>query len=275
MNHSRSRNSPLPLPALLNRRLGTYAAAAGAVGASLFALSSAADAEIVYTPVNQTIGRDGSYSIDLNGDGIVDYILVEHAYKDGNYGTDQLLVLQAAMANQVVCPSTFCISGLSYADSMSAGSAIGPNIRPKGWIGRQVQMAFEETAEDGGVFFGYGWVNVTNRYVGLKFKINGEYHYGWARVSTHFNAGSGQERTWIARLTGYAYETVAGESIKAGQTQDDDGVSDASVETDPVRGANSLGLGTLALGVEGLGFWRREEMAGGGGPSRRISSEQE
>ena len=27
------------------------------------------------------------------------------------------------------------------------------------------------------------WRNVTTRYLGLKFKINGKFHYGWARLS--------------------------------------------------------------------------------------------
>jgi hypothetical protein len=47
-------------------------------------------------------------------------------------------------------------------------------------------------------------------------------------------------------LTGYAYDTVAGQSILAGQTGT------------PEPGT----LGLLALGSQGLGFWRRRKAVG-------------
>jgi hypothetical protein len=56
-------------------------------------------------------------------------------------------------------------------------------------------------------------VNVTNRYLGLKFKIDKKNHYGWARLSVQQQGGQ-----IIATLTGYAYETVPGKGIRAGQT---------------------------------------------------------
>ena len=103
----KSRKKPLPLCGSVLQKLGAYAAGAGAAGVSLLAMASAADAEIVYTPLNETVSRDARYSIDLNGDGIVDFILNEHAYKDGSFGTFQLVELLAAAGNQVVCPSSF------------------------------------------------------------------------------------------------------------------------------------------------------------------------
>ena len=54
------------------------------------------------------------------------------------------------------------------------------------------------------------WRNVTNRYLGLKFQIDGETHYGWARM----NVTTGCYYTLT--LTGYAYETVANRPIAAG-----------------------------------------------------------
>lgn len=93
------------------------------------------------------------------------------------------------------------------------------------------------------------WVNVTNRYLGLKFKIHGKVHYGWTRLSIEYVNGSFTEP-----LTGYAYETIPGKSIIAGQTK---GQNDSSVEQ-PDSAAHSVPtpqpatLGALTLGSPGL-----------------------
>jgi hypothetical protein len=56
-----------------------------------------------------------------------------------------------------------------------------------------------------------------------------------------------------ATLTGYAYETVAGQTIQAGQMVDR---AAAKVESAPQR---TPSLGMLALGSEGLELWRRDD----------------
>jgi hypothetical protein len=264
----KSRRIELPLSSPTQKRLSTYAAAAGAAGVGLLALAPIAGAEIVYTPVNQTIGRNGSYNLDLNNDGVVDFILIERVGKDGSFGaTDQIVALEAATGNQAVCPSTFCISGDTYAEPLIAGVSIRPTMRPRGWTGRQIPMAFEDVI-DGRTYFGYGWTNLKNRYLGLKFKVNGEYHYGWARLSLQFHAGSGQDRTWVMQLTGYAYETVACESIITGQTSGGNKFQGQSQDQYKDQSDASTGLkpeaffavlGTLALGADGLNLWRRKD----------------
>ena len=62
------------------------------------------------------------------------------------------------------------------------------------------------------LFFG-AWQNVTNRYLGIKFHISGHTHYGWARLSVTMGKFGP-----VVTLTGFAYETIAGQGIIAGQT---------------------------------------------------------
>jgi hypothetical protein len=95
------------------------------------------------------------------------------------------------------------------------------------------------------------WLNVT-RYLGLKFVIAGQTHYGWARLTV-----SAQRFMVTATLTGYAYETTPGKAIIAGATTGSvDGDSSAPAST---PGSEPATLGVLALGASRLSIWRRDE----------------
>ena len=98
---SRSRKEQT-LPGHLHRRPNTYALAASANGAALLALAPPSDAEIVYTPTNGLVSRNGSFNLDLNNDGIVDFTVVELAKRTSLRST-QLLSVIPAQGNQVMC----------------------------------------------------------------------------------------------------------------------------------------------------------------------------
>jgi hypothetical protein len=94
-----------------------------------------------------------------------------------------------------------------------------PQLMADVWLDRQFDFwthQCEPYKGEGGL-----WLNVSNGYLGLKFQIKGKTHYGWARLSVHSSEGYGYQIpvSMEATLTGYAYETVAGKSIKAGQTK--------------------------------------------------------
>ncbi len=59
-------------------------------------------------------------------------------------------------------------------------------------------------------------------------------------------------------LTGYAYETIPNQHLKAGQTSEtpQDEVKNADIWALPVQGPS---LGMLARGVETMEIWRRKE----------------
>ncbi len=80
------------------------------------------------------------------------------------------------------------------------------------------------------------WLNVSHRYLGLKFIIKGKVHYGWARL----NVQSG-----VATLTGYSYETIPNKPIIAGKPKGPDVIT-----------LEPASLGHLARGASGLSAWR-------------------
>jgi hypothetical protein len=110
--------------------------------------------------------------------------------------------------------------------------------------------------------FGY-WKYAQSRYLGVKFQIKGKTHYGWVRLKNSSCLG--------ATLTGYAYETIPGKAIKAGQThgKDDKKASPETMKFDdpgPDASLNPISdksqpvsLGILALGAQGIPLWRRKE----------------
>ena len=120
-------------------------------------------------------------------------------------------------------------------------------------------MAYAYFVNGHDIGHGGPWYNVTDRYLGLSFQRNGRTHYGWARL----NVGAAN----YANLTGYAYETIAGKSIKAGQTKGmaNDPTNDdfgASLSSPIPEAPHPATLGALAMGAPGMSIWRRKEAMG-------------
>jgi hypothetical protein len=92
----------------------------------------------------------------------------------------------------------------------------------------------------------------------LKFTIKGKTHFGWARLNLTFTS----KHLIDAVLTGYAYETIPGKAIVAGQTKGPDDSSIAPTASLAVPAREPATLGKLALGAPALSIWRREELAG-------------
>jgi hypothetical protein len=92
-------------------------------------------------------------------------------------------------------------------------------------------------------------VDTSNRYLGLKFLIKGEVHFGWAEVSAKCTLGT----RVVGFVEGYAYETEVNKPIMAGSTGTAPGAPGAGLGS-----ARPATLATLALGAQGLALWRKE-----------------
>ena len=230
------------LPPSSEQRLISYALSAGAAGCAL-ALATTAQAEVVYTPTYaslplQTYASGAGYPLDLNRDGVPDFKLVNSSFGHGG----NALVRPANRINRVFGTGTL-------ASAFQPGASIG-SAGPFAHRGPHEAATFMGGwSVNSGVSSSRGpWQDAHNLYLGLKFFINGEAHFGWARLSYH---------TGRMSLTGYAYETVANKPIAAGAQSGDDALVKPSSEFNaPGPAAASLGL--LAQGAAGLTAWRRE-----------------
>src|ERR1700689_3705424 len=218
MKTSPSSLKPVNLSDSLYQHLHMYALAASAAGVSVLALAQPAEAEIVYTPANVTIGINQEYGLDLNNDGIVDFTIkaIGKYFEPVTY-INALFVQHAQKGNKVaahLASGLYSGGGFRFAYALSSGTPISQQARH--FSAARATMTWVCECDAGGSYRG-SWLShsshqpLSNRYLGFQFKINGEVHYGWARLSATFGG---------AVLTGYAYETIPDQGINAGQEQE-------------------------------------------------------
>lgn len=250
---STNRRATAQLEARLESNLLTYAAAASATGVAVLALGQSSQGKIVYTPAHIRINH--STVLDLNHDGSNDFTFTgfhtSHRAARGIHNTyfnstnAALSILGAGSANHV-------LGGPSYASALKAGLTIGSSGN---FAAKKIVRAHDI---NGSSFLngGYGpWagsngLGIQNRYLGLKFTINGQTHFGWARL----NVKIAPDAFIQATITGYAYEDVANKSIQAGKTMGTTAVSAPDKPSPP-----SATLGLLAGGAPTLSLWRRKK----------------
>jgi len=197
----RTSRAPSKLSESVHHQLNMYALAAGAAaGVGALALAQPAEARIVYTPAHRIIKLHERYNLDLNHDGVTDFTLVNNLIHNASLSISfQLVYHSAPTGNGVVGHAG--IRGGPYDWVIGRGGRIGGNrpfLSPRG-------LLLTKTSNE----FTYGhWYNVWDGYLGLKFKVGSETHYGWARLSV-----VGKYKTITATLTGYAYETIPGKAI--------------------------------------------------------------
>jgi hypothetical protein len=262
--HSRKTNN---ISDSLNRQLIAYAQAAAAAGVSVMALTAASDAEVVYTETHQVTQSGFPLYIDLNHDGIKDFLL-RATYYAGSSGFEIGLDASGIAGNRV-SGRRFRSSGgyfFSAAYALPAGAQVGPNANfpvPFPFMAVEHFGRIGSEYSDLGPWAGNG-KGVKNRYLGLKFVVHGEVHYGWARLSVTLGHQR-QVDDVVGTLTGYAYETIPDKAIVAGRITGPDVIEERQETAEftppaplvePDRGRATLGL--LAKGALALDLWRRE-----------------
>lgn len=230
--------SPKPLGSILDGTLLAYTSAAVAAGVGILTMAHPAEAKIIYKPANIAISL-GTLPFDANGDGTVDFTFEDKSWAT-SFGGGGTLSIAPAGANKIWGHTRF---GRGSASALFAGVRVGPSQHFSGGT-RFMAMSATNQGAHAAVTSG-PWVNVTNRYLGLKFTIKGKTHYGWARLNiSAFNLSVS------GTITGYAYETVPGKAIVTGRKKGAD-------EINHVNGSSrDATLGHLAQGARGLENWR-------------------
>jgi hypothetical protein len=197
---------------------------------SLLVLTPLSDAEIVYTPANVTLSGNGYIIIPQNG-GTREFAIQEITGSGdcGVVGVEfhSLVTVTPTAGNGVVAID-------EEASTLRPGTPIGPD---QNFYGAQTPMADEYMSSGPppcGPSYGGYWCNedsgrlrpcfAIDAYLGLEAESKGNTYYGWAHFV--FTPTSSPHPNFEVQLTGYAYETVPGQPINAGQTSDN--VDDSS-----------------------------------------------
>jgi hypothetical protein len=244
-----------PLSSKLNNNLAAYKTAAGAAGVGILALTQFAQAKVIYTPTYAKI--TDLYSLDLNHDGIRDFTLLKVRTCSSRTCGSEFIAYLSGGPNVVLGTTT-------HASALRAGAIVGPTghfLASNRMImveDYQVQSSSAPVNWNGQ--FANGGKGVRDRYLGLKFVVNGETHYGWARFSV--GIPDPKHLTFNPILTGYAYETEPNKPIAAGQ-KTSAAVADETIGIQVAAPARALAadLGLLACGADALTLWRREEVS--------------
>jgi hypothetical protein len=203
---SSSKRTAIRLSSPLEKKLIAYAAAASAAGVGLLACSLPAEGKVVSTSVWTEIVPSSKVSLDLNNDGIPDFQFsnpfVATSVSRYQYGT--LKVLPQNQGNAIWGTG-------GSASALGSGVTIGPSkkLQPSNeFMGRAAYFHYS-TFEHGSKG---KWKEVTRRYLGFKFTINGEIHYAWARMNV-----AATNNGMYAAVIEYAYETVPNKPIVTSQ----------------------------------------------------------
>lgn len=179
-------------------------------GALTVIIAGATDAsgQIIYTDINPDEGGSGVlYVLDMDADSNSDFGVRHINQTAAGMPVNRLLALIPVDSNSIALSNSILAStnssyvyplALNAGDNISASNAL--------WNNSAIQtMNFSSCS-----FYYSNWCGETDKYLGLRFKIGTNTHYGWARLDVGLNPTN-----WV--IKDYAYNSVADASITAGQ----------------------------------------------------------
>lgn len=188
----------------LQNKLSRYTAAAAAVVAA-----TSATAQITYTDVtpdyavNDDENANGFtlVALDLNNDATPDFILASRDTITAAHVRYTLVAPYGSAGNAIAGETP---TAYDYALALNLNDMIDNSLN---WIASTNTMAYNVDSANP---YNENWNGVTDKYLGLKFMVGANTHYGWARLDVQAIGDS-----WT--LKDYAYNATPDGSIKAGQ----------------------------------------------------------
>jgi hypothetical protein len=237
----------------LEKRLAAYAAAAAA---GFLSAAPPVEAEIIYTPSNtpMAIAQQNQgvvlTPLDLNHDGVADFCFAMSSTLRFFSTTFVATTTHVKFLLKVVPaqPGNQAVQGqlAATASAVPPGVEIGPQEK---FASGDPYMAIKSCDTNHCTRNSGAWQKVEYAYVGLKFLIDGQVHYGWARVKFPYPGLIGYGvSNYYPSIYGYAYESTPNQPILTGQTSGT--VQQTTIASTPAS------LGMLAFGASGVKLWR-------------------
>ena len=185
----------------IQAKLNAYASAAGTI-----ALAGAADAQIVYTDINpDTMVHDSLiYVLDFDNNGQPELQFATNASSSTYYATVEVL----GNASNAIIGSLFSAT-YPFPAAMNNGDSI--SFTNTGWQNQALNSGVQYlgvVTSSGGTYANF--LGANDKYLGVRFSIGPNTHYGWVRLSLSASAAN-------ITIKDYAYQTLPGVGITAGQ----------------------------------------------------------
>jgi len=208
----------------LSKRLAQY-------GALAVAIAGVTDAsgQIVYTDITDYNGGvNTDYLLDLNNDAIIDFEILQNqsitTYAGYPLTYNSLLLVPTAIGNEALVDDPLAGNfaypfALNSGDVISSGQSAWNN---NGFSAGYMSLNWNYSLDVNGTIYGAidgNFTDVTDKFIGLRFELNGQTHYGWARLDVNIDG-----TTWVVK--DYAFNSTPGAAINAGQTL---GVAESNV----------------------------------------------
>ena len=148
---------------------------------------------VIYTDINPDVTKvNSNYSLDINKDLTQDF----NISAGGNSSVGFIY------CNSLDTSKQLFVSNSTDAKPFTSGMSIGASTTNGYWANGSNFFLYAV----GGSSSAGSFTNNTDYYLGLRIRINGNYHYGWARVSVNTT-------TMSVTIRDYAYESFANKAI--------------------------------------------------------------
>ncbi|MCF8296083.1 MAG: T9SS type A sorting domain-containing protein [Saprospiraceae bacterium] len=165
----------------------------------LIALSPAIKSQIIYTDINPdtTLIASGNpfhyYYMDINQDSIIDFKLA-HFAPSASWVEAEIYCQFGNNQDEAVLTSNMAPMTLTYNSPIDNTSGNWTNT--------------VSGSSNSALFVPSG---ITDKYLGLRIQLSGQWHYGWAKVDVPSNTSS-------FTIKSFAFNTIANQAINAGDT---------------------------------------------------------
>lgn len=191
------------------KKLFEYSTHAGA----FLLLPSGAIGQVVYHDIDpdSVLENDGFVNIDFNADGLNDIQFTEEYSYEWTIWTDGT---RAWWGDLTVIISNFSgvISNAAYPDSFGALDLMeGFSIKNSAnWNTIDTINLIDYYSYDSDFYFNYNNWKGSNKYLGVKFLIDGLEHYGWVRLSITNDGTEPGLKNYTFAVQDFAYEATPG-----------------------------------------------------------------
>ncbi|NRR93276.1 T9SS type A sorting domain-containing protein [Winogradskyella undariae] len=181
----------------LSKQLAKY----GALTAAIVGVNDINGQSIIYNDITDFTGGVGDiFQLDIDNNGTNDFQINSES---GYFSSVNLFIEPLTASNEVLGSGG---STYAYPFALSNGAAISSGANS--WYNNGFTSGFQ-SLNYGSCSFG-NWCSITDGYLGLRFNISGNTHYGWARLDI-----DGGGSVWTVK--DFAYHDTPDTPITAGQ----------------------------------------------------------